>query len=238
MDVIRREAPAIIGLQEALRFQIDEILNEFPQYRALGVGRDADGGGEYSTLLYTERRFRVLDQGTFWYSSTPLKPGSKTWGNTLPRICTWAQFEATQSACRFYVYNTHFDHRSQPSREASARLLVEMVEKQPDFDPVIITGDLNAGEDNPAIKSLKGESGPASERPYFMDSFRVVFPEREAVGTFNGFEGRTQGEKIDYVLTSPDIQVLKARIVRTHAKGRYPSDHFPVAATLSLTCRP
>ena len=54
------------------------------------------------------------------------------------------------------------------------------------------------------------------------------------VGTFNGFRGRTDGGKIDYVLVDSRWQVEGAEILRDNDEGRYPSDHFPVVADLVL----
>ena len=65
------------------------------------------------------------------------------------------------------------------------------------------------------------------------DSYRVVHPDAVDVGTFNGFEGRTAGPKIDAILVSGSWNVESAAIVRTSPDGRYPSDHFPVVAVLN-----
>jgi len=40
VDVMREQAADVIGLQEALDFQIDEILTALPAYAVIGVGRD------------------------------------------------------------------------------------------------------------------------------------------------------------------------------------------------------
>jgi hypothetical protein len=52
-DVIRKQQSDVIGLQEALRFQIDEIRQALPMYGEIGVARE-DGkiNGEYSAILY------------------------------------------------------------------------------------------------------------------------------------------------------------------------------------------
>ncbi|MCZ6776458.1 MAG: endonuclease, partial [Ignavibacteria bacterium] len=54
------------------------------------MGRD-DGKtvGEYSAILYLSDRFCADEEGTFWFSETPEIPGSRNWGNSIPRICTW-----------------------------------------------------------------------------------------------------------------------------------------------------
>ena len=76
-------------------------------------------------------------------------------------------------------------------------------------------------------------AGESESDTRLRDSFRVVHPEEVEVGTFNGFEGRTAGPKIDAILVSGSWNVESAAIVRTSRDGRYPSDHFPVVATLS-----
>jgi endonuclease/exonuclease/phosphatase family metal-dependent hydrolase len=91
---------------------------------------------------------------------------------------------------------------------------------------VIITGDFNAGEDNPAIATLRGP---------FVDTFRIDRPDEQNAGTFTGFKfGNTTGDKIDYVLVEPGTEVMSAEIVRFSRNERYPSDHFPVVARVRL----
>jgi endonuclease/exonuclease/phosphatase family metal-dependent hydrolase len=232
-DVIREHDPDVLGVQEALRFQLDEIGAAVPGYGELGVGRD-DGreAGEYAAIMYRADRFEVSESGTFWFSSEPDVVGSIDWGAHLPRICTWARLVEKSSGRAFYVFNVHFDHQSQESRERSAELLVERIEARAQADPVVVTGDFNADEDNPAMLYLLGAEG-AESGVGLRDSFRVVHPDAVDVGTFNGFEGRTAGPKIDAILVSGNLNVESAAIVRTSRDGRYPSDHFPVVAVVN-----
>mgnify|MGYP000683926252 CR=1 FL=1 len=67
-----------------------------------------------------------------------------------------------------------------------------------------------------------------------VDSFRVLYPDRENVGTYNGFTGQSDGPKIDYIMVRPSMKVIEASILQTNREGRYPSDHFPVTAELGL----
>jgi endonuclease/exonuclease/phosphatase family metal-dependent hydrolase len=231
-----------VGLQEALRFQIDQIRAAVPAYGEIGVGRD-DGKtkGEYSGILYRKDRLEVTDSGTFWLSDTPEVVGSTSWGNTITRICTWGRFVQKGSGKSFYVFNTHLDHRSQPSREKSVVLIAQRIRDREHADPVVLTGDFNAGEANPAIRYVKGDleqEGAADDlkrNPVpLVDTFRVLHPEATEVGTFNGFKGTRSGEKIDYVFTLPGTDVIEAGILFDMKDGRCPSDHFPVMARLSL----
>ena len=227
-ETIRGQQPDLIGLQEALRDQLDYLTETLPEYAAVGVGREAAGGGEYSAILYRRSRFDLSDAGTFWLSATPEEPGSKNWGNNLPRICTWVRLLDRTDQRRLAYFNTHWDHESQPARLEGAKLMAERVAEASSRGlPVIVTGDFNAAPSNPAMRALV-EGGS------LLDSFAVAHPDETNVGTFNGFGERLQSAKIDAVLVSDQWRVDDARIIRPEEGGRYPSDHFPVTATLSL----
>jgi endonuclease/exonuclease/phosphatase family metal-dependent hydrolase len=231
-ELVRFEDADLIGLQEALDSQIREIAAAVPVYGVIGVGRDdARLRGEFSAILYRKDRFHVAESGTFWFSDTPAVPGSKTWGNNITRICSWARL-IDRDGRAFYHFNVHLDHESQPSRERSTALLAQRVAARAyPNEPAIITGDFNVGEANPALTALSAP-GPGGA-PLFVDTYRVRFPQEKEVGTFNGFKmGATTGEKIDYVFVQPGTDVLSAAIVRSSRDGRYPSDHFPVTATV------
>jgi len=236
-DVVRGFHPDLLGVQEALRAQLDELGAAVPGYSEIGVGRD-DGktAGEYSAILFRQGRFAPLESGTFWFSDTPDAPGSMSWGNRITRIATWARLRDATTGRTFVVYNLHLDHESQPSRERSAELLANRL-RQHGEEPVIVMGDFNSGEANPAYRFLTGAgelSPQAVPSPRLRDTYRVWHPADTLVGTFNGFTGARNGEKIDHVLVSGDWSVLEAAIVTTSAAARYPSDHFPVTATVRL----
>jgi len=151
-DVVRQVDADVVGLQEALHSQIVEITTAVPGYSVIGVGRD-DGHtrGEYAAILFRHDRFHVAESGTFWFSDTPSIVASKSWGNTITRICTWARLIDRQGQ-PFWVFNVHLDHQSQPSRERSTALLAERIRARvPATEPVVVTGDFNVGEANPCF---------------------------------------------------------------------------------------
>jgi endonuclease/exonuclease/phosphatase family metal-dependent hydrolase len=229
IDVVKEQAADVIGLQEALDFQIDEIIAAVPAYGVIGVGRnDAARKGEYAAILFRRDRFQVADAGTFWFSDTPSVVASTSWGNRITRICTWARL-VDRDGRAFWHFNVHLDHESQPSREKSALLLRKRIDERAfPQEPVIVTGDFNAGEKNPAVTAIT--AGGA-----FVDTFRVKYPDEKTVGTFTGFDAaKVAGEKIDYVFAPAGADVLSAAIVRTARSGRLPSDHFPVVAHIRL----
>lgn len=231
---IESESPDVIGLQEALRHQINDIKKVATAYSEYGVGRD-DGKsrGEHCTILYLKKRFTLdkKDCGTFWFSDTPEKIASKSWGNEIPRICTWARLIHKKTGKGFYLYNVHYDHQSQSSRIGASNLIIERISnRKQSNEPIILMGDFNAAEKNPAITAFKEE--PLK----LVDTFRVVKPDEKMVKTFHGFRGGSfMGGKIDHVFILPKTaKVRSAEIVRFNKDEKYLSDHYPVRAKLSF----
>lgn len=244
---IRDHSPGILGVQEALRFQLDELLAGLPRYVSVGVGRD-DGvdKGEFAAILVDTTRFEVSASGTTWFSDTPQVPGSTSWGNTIPRITTWALLYDRLDDERIWVYNLHLDHQSQPSREKSVEFLISEQRRRADSqrardsndaeyggarpDPrLIVMGDFNSGEDNPAFKRAL-EAG-------WRSALRVVHPDSAFAGTFTGFRDEVDANSgvIDHVLLGAGWQVDDAGIDTRRYGATWPSDHFPVWAVLSVS---
>jgi endonuclease/exonuclease/phosphatase family metal-dependent hydrolase len=219
--------PDILGVQEALRFQLDALEQALPGHALRGVGRD-DGrsAGEYSALLVRRARFDIDTSGTFWLSDTPDVPGSASWGNRITRISTWAVLRDRRTGARLAVFNTHLDHESQAARERGAGLIIERIGQYAPGVPVLVLGDLNVGEDNPALGRFLAAG--------FVDTYRVIDPDSAGDGTFSGFRGDSTGAKIDYILARGEWVVEAADILRRRGGTRDPSDHFPVVATLRL----
>ncbi len=213
---------------------LDQIEQAVPGYAEIGEAREGGTEGEYSAILYARERFRADASGTFWLSSTPERV-SNDWGNANIRVCTWGRFADTKTGQAFYLFNTHLDHVSQPSRDKGVRLIVRRIQARAHPDPFVLTGDLNAGEDNPAIRYLKGVETNEGVAPItLIDTFRLLHPDAAHVGTFHSFKGTTAGPKIDFILTPASTHVLEATILHTNRDGRYPSDHFPVTARLGF----
>ncbi len=232
-ELVRRHRPDVLGIQEAFFPQVEQMRHALPDYDSVGVGRD-DGKteGEYCSLFFLRDRFRPAEQGTFWLSATPDVPGSKQWTREYARICTWIRLVDT-SGQAFYAYNTHLDHESQFAREQSIRLILERIQRREHVDPVLLIGDFNMEEDDPAIANFM------TARPQaFRDTFRAVHPDAKVIGTFHGFTESVNGAKIDFIFASAEWMVLDARILHDNEEGRYPSDHFPITATLLVHSDP
>ena len=239
-DVVRRQGPDLVGLQEPLRSQIDDLRAALPEYGEIGVAReDGQTKGEYSAILYRKDRFDVDESGTFWLSDTPEVPGSITWGNACTRVCTWVRLLPKSSGKPFYMFNTHLDHISQLSREKGIALIMSRLSRRKHPDPVVLTGDFNSGENNPVVRYLKGErqleivnNGMSKNPVPLVDTFRLLHKDASEVGTAHSFKGGSAGNKIDYIFVSPGTEVLRAEILHDNQDNRYPSDHFPITAAI------
>lgn len=242
--VIRDAAPDLLGLQEALRDQLDDLQAAFPDHTQIAVGRDdGQSAGEHSPILYRADRFQAMESGTFWLSETPEVP-SKSWGE-WPRICTWARLLDRRTGRSFYLYNTHLDLIALAREKGVEILAARIAARAAPADPVILMGDFNAGEMTAVIRYLKGDatrpgvSLPAPDAfpdsPRLIDTFRVIHPMAMDVRTNHGWRGDLVGDKIDYIFVerAHQARVLDAAIVRTMEEGRYPSDHYPVTAVLA-----
>jgi endonuclease/exonuclease/phosphatase family metal-dependent hydrolase len=228
LELVGELGAHVLALQEALDFQLAELRARYPRYRQLGQHRGGGTKDEFSGLLVDQVRLEVEGWGELWLSPTPEVLGSKGWDAALPRMAVWARLRDRASGARFVALGTHFDHRGERARLESARLLAATArERSEAFQlPVVLMGDLNAGETSPPCAELCSAG--------FVDSFRVLHPGAAEAGTFSAFRDDRSGAKIDYVWVTPNWRVLGAEIVRSRRAGRCPSDHDPVVATLAF----
>lgn len=236
VDTIEQFNPDLLATQEGLAFQIEYLRERLPQLNCLGVGReDGKQRGEYVAVLYRAARFARLDEGHFWLSETLDVPGSKSWQSSQTRMVTWCRLsEKTQPESTFYLFNTHFDQRSETARQASAELLRRQVLTLSDGEAAVVVGDFNCSEDELPYETLV--SGSDNE-PRLIDAYRSLHHERQSDElTRHGFGGARTGSRIDWILHSRHFRTQEAAIERIAFQNRFPSDHYPVTAILSRTC--
>jgi endonuclease/exonuclease/phosphatase family metal-dependent hydrolase len=240
-ELLRNQKPDIVSLQKAARISLDDLHQALPGFGEVGVGRnDGRQGGEYAAILYRSDRFEAESSGTFWLSDTPNVAGSTSWGSRQARVCSWVHLVDKATRTGFYVFNTHLDPTNATVRDNSAALILNRLKARATRDPFILTGDMNSGEASTTIRLYKGPENISAadaanlDQPPLRDTFRVVRPDESGVSTRHQFTGSRNGEKVDYILVPPGIEVVAAEILRDQINGKYPSDHFPVAATLRV----
>ena len=233
--LIRFHHADLVGVQEALKGQLDDLKNLLPEFDWLGVGRgDGKTAGEFSAILYRRDRFDALESSTFWLSPTPNSP-SQGWDAALPRIVTWARFKDKKTGKVFFHFNTHFDHRGTQAREESARLLLQQIALHARSSPVVVTGDFNFTESSHGYEILVGKvSGQSQTSGLALRDARYVSQHGYygPTSTFNDFKGLVPNKKIDYVFVKGNVRVLQHGALPDTWDGRYPSDHLPVLAEI------
>ncbi|HET6405554.1 MAG TPA: endonuclease/exonuclease/phosphatase family protein [Candidatus Thermoplasmatota archaeon] len=225
VETIRRHAPDVLGTQEGLEDQVEFLGEHFPEYGMLGEARHGGRRDEFNAIFYRKDRFKVAKSGNFWLSDTPDKAGSRSWGNLVPRMCTWARFIDKDSGQEFAHVNTHLDHLVPSARKKGAELISR---RMPKDVPVLMTGDFNALQQGGTYRFLTGAVGLLDSR---WASRTPVSTKWNA--TFHRFTGRGL-YRIDYILGRGVAQFENYGVCRDRYQGKLPSDHFPVVSHATL----
>ena len=228
-QMIAYYAPDIVGTQEVIKNQLDDLKSRLPQYTALGVGR-ADGKeqGEYCSLFYKSDRFELIKNGDFGLSETPDSIGLKGWDAACERIVTWAILKDKASGKHLAAFNTHFDHVGEVARRESAKLILDKIKVIANGLPVVITGDFNGTIDSEPITILT-EGGMLNTHA----KAKIVYG---PAWSFHDF-GRIPVEArplIDFIFVSGPITVGKCRVIGDKPDNGYLSDHAPILTSLTV----
>lgn len=238
VKMLQAQQPDVFGVQEALHGQAADLWASLPEFEFSGNGRD-DGGraGEYSGIFYRRDRFEADpgDAGTFWLSDTPEQPGTMTWGNEVPRVATWLRLVDRATGRGFYVFNTHWDHKNQESRERAAILIARKIdERKQAGEPVVLLGDFNSIETNPGIIYLTGFASTLAGTTNIWqngmrDTFQTLHPKQRDRRTLHFWRGSLAGNlKVDHIFVSKEAEIREAGILSQEKP--MVSDHFPVVA--------
>ncbi|WP_416985266.1 endonuclease/exonuclease/phosphatase family protein [Streptomyces sp. T028] len=226
--LLRRTAPHVMGTQEGQFKQLQAVWADMgPHYD--WIGTPGSGDEESVAVYYDVRRLEPLEHDVFRLSDTPTVPGSNTWGAAFPRLVTRVLFRDRQGTGReFHVLNTHLDHRSKYARVRAARMIGERIRGLGPSRPVLLTGDFNAVAHTDQAYGTLLDSG-------LVDTWDTAQENGPVFGTFNGWKAlKPDGDRIDWILSTPDVTVHRAWADPFTVNGRYPSDHLPVLASVSL----
>ena len=238
--LVKRLDLDVFGLQEVCPDQAEYLREKLHEFEFVGEHRDADRvSGEASPVFYRKSRFQPLKSGTFWLSETPDVPGQRGWGAACPRVCTYLILRDKSDDRVFCFANTHTDHVSEKARTEGMKLIIARMKDFGAGVPIVFTGDHNCRYDDAparAVRKVLKDGRDVSET-------RPSGPRN----TFQGFgkykdgpvdkDGKTYKDYcIDYIYVSDGTRVLD---FTTHDDKRpgtdlYPSDHFPVTATIVL----
>lgn len=229
-ELIRFHEFDVLGTQEGMKNQLDDISAALPEYARYGKGRD-DGGdkGEHSAIFYKKSEFKLLKSGDFWLSETPDKPGLGWDATCCNRIASWVYLQHIKSGKKFYFFNAHFDHQGKVARVESGKLIVSKIKEIAGAAPAVFTGDLNGAHDSEWYLTI-ANSG------VLFDTYKQVQHPYALNASFNAFGAarRDQKQVIDHVFVTKQFTASKWGILTDTYYGKFPSDHFPVIAVVTL----
>lgn len=216
--------PDVIGVQEALDYQLSyypEVLNS---YKYVGKGRD-DGKkkGEYTAFLYNTKTTSVVKWGMFWLSENPDKPG-EGWDATANRTCTWAIMKDKKSGNQYCVVNTHLDEVGVLSRHNGVSLILSrLAEINKDGLPVLFMGCFNVSQDDICLADIESQ----------MKNCRKSAVKTDDGITYNAWGKTQQQSQIDHVYYSGFDRCDEFSVLTKKYENRsFLSDHFPVIAVM------
>jgi len=227
-QLIENYSPDLLGVQEPVPQQMQDLRHDLKSYYSYGVGRD-DGKdrGEYSAIFFRRDRFDLIDQGTFWLSEEPENPGTRGWDAYCPRICSWVQLNDRCSNKRIFYFNIHLDHEGLIARREGARLILSRIDQIAGRSAtVLLTGDFNSTPDSDPYRMIVSNS-------FLQDAKQLSETKHSGPeGTWSTFNVK-QGvdRRIDYIFITPKhFRVLKHSHLTDSENETYPSDHLPVLA--------
>lgn len=230
-NAIRFYDADIVGTQEVLHNQLEDLKQRLPGYGVIGVGReDGKEKGEYSALWYKKDRFALLDSGYFWLSETPEVAGSLGWDGACERIASWAKLRDKVSGREFFALNTHLDHVGVVARRESISLILDKVDKLSGGLPVIVTGDFNSNPDSDVIKHV---IDPKNSQ-HLTDSRQIAAIVYGPAWSFHDFGKIPYARRplIDYVFVRNGLKVSRYGVLAETENKAFLSDHAPILVTV------
>ena len=227
--VIKAQEVDVLGTQELLSNQFDDLSGLLTGYQGVGVGRlDGAESGEYCAVFFRKDRFTLLDSGTFWLSETPEVVGSLGWDGACERIATWVVLRDRDGRGLFFL-DTHLDHVGQVARDEGVSLLMKRIETLSGGRPVILTGDFNSEPGSSVVAHVQKDG-------VLRDAKAIAAQRSGTDWSFSDFGQIPEAERplLDYIFVSGDIEAVRYEVLPDTFDGGYVSDHAPVMAVVKI----
>jgi len=227
--VIKAQEVDVLGTQELLSNQFNDLSGLLTGYQGVGVGRlDGAESGEYCAVFFRKDRFTLLDSGTFWLSETPEVVGSLGWDGACERIATWVVLRDRDGRELFFI-DTPLDHVGQVARDEGVSLLMKRIETLSGGRPVILTGDFNSEPGSSVVAHVQKDG-------VLRDAKAIAAQRSGTDWSFSDFGQIPEAERplLDYIFVSGDIEAVRYEVLPDIFDGGYVSDHAPVMAVVKI----
>jgi len=217
---VNKYMPEILGLQEESGPQLTDILNNLPAYES-PTSWNPNGGH----ILIRKASWNVIRQGKI---SIPRNG----------REVSWVLVESIANHEKWLFYNGHFWHASAADRMTAAEAVTDHIMAAGlNGIPAVLLGDLNCTDESDTMQYLLSEK---DEMITFTSAYTAVATNNLLWGTYHGYTGEKEGNRIDHILGNENVQVVDSTILNdekddTVSPAIWPSDHYPVLATLRMS---
>ena len=237
---VKQKSPDIFGLNEAGKawinmFNSDSDISSVYNC-AEGKALETASDSSYNPVFYRKDKFELVECDTKWLSKTPDKL-SKDEDAKHYKGLTYVILRDKASGTEFMYVNVHLDgsgdqeaHEAMKDlRKRQAEIVKDFAAQYP-FIPIIIGGDFNEG---PTSAVIGGMSRNTRFR-YCMDVADTAV-NINSTDVNSSFDAKSDGTIFDYLFVSADcITVQKYEQWDNKIGGKYPSDHLPVYAEITV----
>lgn len=240
IKIIKAQKADIIGMQEVLRNQAEDIQKALPDYFSFGfdgpemdINKETYNGIAKNLVIFSKKRYDFISAGCYWLSETPEIAGSLSWNTARARHVNWVRLRDKVSGKEFRVLATHLDHKAQEARNKQAEMIVrESAQYTVDF-PQFLIGDFNVDAKNPVFNIITDGN--------WTESYTKVHGPEDPGATYHNFLGPVFSKskskktgKIDFIFTKGNVEVENAKIIYDQVNGVYPSDHYFISSDVKL----
>ena len=237
---VKQKNPDVFGLNEAGRDWINKFKadTEISAKYACAEGKALENASDssYNPVFYNKDRFELIECDTKWLSKTPDRMSMDSDAKHYKGL-TYVILKDKASGTEFMYINTHLDGSNESDahaalkevRKRQAEIVKSFAAKYP-FMPIVIGGDFNEG---PTSAVIGGMSRNTRFR-YCMDVADTKV-NINSTDVNSSFDSKSDGVIFDYLFVSADcITVQKYEQWDNKISGKYPSDHLPVYAELTV----
>jgi endonuclease/exonuclease/phosphatase family metal-dependent hydrolase len=218
-------APDVLGTQEGRQEQLNELDVTLKDLVLIDSHRSWIKERMYPCLFINPQTISIERSGDVWLSETPHVNGSHSFQSAFPRLFTWAEVTVIESGIKLMLVNTHLDHILSETRFKQTEVLIAEIKKI-NQRPLMLMGDFN---ESPAtsIQQIIREAFSLKD-PWAEKNYKEETSHHSFLGHKN-----LEGDRIDWILIPKEFECVDLKMIKeSSSEGHYPSDHYPIFATV------
>ena len=216
INLIKRENPDILGMQEITKSGKKYIEKKLTQYNVIGDSRhSAFLTDEYNPVLI-KKEYNIKSSKTYSLSENINKLGTKTKDDNYPRICVVVHIN--KNSDNFLIVNTHIDNSSFENKNRLLEILKKIIkDEKKDNEFIIMLGDYNMTMGNVNLYNFSKEYVSP-----FKDYKEGTFPSSLNL------------RALDHIFLDKRLNYSKDKIHKDSNDRGFLSDHNPISCIVTL----